>query len=104
VSESLFPIVVAVVGLVTGIPSYITWSRRWPGMIAGFDQARCSDVDGLTRWVGGTGMVLSAACLLAAAVAYVAPRFLGGVSVVFAIILLVGCGVTMSGCARYTRR
>lgn len=102
--DILFPVIVAVVGLVIGIPSYITRSRRWPGMIAGFDQARCSDVDGLTRWVGGTGMILGAACLLAAAAAYVAPRFLGGVSIVFALILLVGCGVMTSGCARFMRR
>ena len=102
--DILPPIIMAFVGLVIGIPSYFTRSRRWPGMIAGFDQARCSDVDGLTRWVGGTGMILGAACLLAAGVAYVAPRLLGGVSLFLAIVLLVGCGVTMSGCARYTRR
>jgi hypothetical protein len=104
VGDILFPAIVAFVGLVVGIPSYITKSRRWPGMIAGFDPARCSDVDGLTRWVGGTGMLLGAACLLAAAAAFVAPRFIGTVGLVLAIVLLVGCVVTTSGCIRYTRR
>lgn len=102
--DVLFPIIVAFVGLAIGIPSYITRSRRWPGLIAGFDQARCSDVDGLTRWVGGAGMILGAACLLAAAAAYVGPRFRGAVSLVLAIIIVVGSGVTISGCSRYTRR
>jgi hypothetical protein len=104
VDDILFPIIVASVALVIGIPSYITRSRRWPGMIAGFDQAKCSDVDGLTRWVGGTGMVLGAALLLLAVAVYLAPRFLGVASVILAIVGLVGCGVTMHGCSRYTRR
>ena len=102
--DILFPIIVAFAGLVIGIPSYVTRSRRWPGLIAGFDQARCSDVGGLTRWVGATGLVVGATCLLAAVTAFVAPRFLGGVSLVLAIVLVVGCGVTITGCSRYTRR
>lgn len=102
--EILFPIILGFVGLAIGIPSYFTKSRRWPGMIAGFDPARCSDVDGLTRWVGGTGMVMGGVCLLAAAVTYAAPQFRGAVIVIFTISIVVGCMVTTSGCSRFTRR
>jgi len=59
--ELLYLLIVGFVGLVIGIPSYVTWQRRWPGMIAGFDRSRCSDVDGLTRWVGGVGMIIGGA-------------------------------------------
>ena len=102
--DVLFPAISAFVGLAIGIPSYFTWSRRWPGMIAGFDPARCSDVDGLTRWVGGAGMGIGAGFLLAAAVAYAAPQYRPAVVAAIAVIGIAGPVVTMTGCSRFTRR
>jgi hypothetical protein len=99
-----FPLVLALVGLVFGIPSYITKERRWPGMIAGFDPAKCTDVDGLTRWVGGTGMMLGGVCLIAPAAVYMAPRYVGVVGIVLALAGVVGVIVTQTGCGRFTRR
>ena len=101
--DVLGPLVLALVGLAIGISSYITRSRRWPGMIAGFDRDRCSDVDGLTRWVGGAGMLIGGACLLAAA-ALLVPRFRVAVIVALPFVLLVATIVTASGCQRFIRR
>lgn len=95
--------IMTMVGLAIGISSYITWSKRWPGMIAGFDRNRCSDVDGITRWVGGAGMFIGGAVLLAAA-AFVVPRFRVPVVIALPIVGLVGVVVTTSGCQRFTRR
>jgi len=100
----LLPLGLALVGLVIGIPSYITKKRRWPGMIAGFDPAKCTDVEGLTRWVGGTGMILGCALLAGAVAVYVAPQYLGAVAVVLALVGVIGSIVTQTGCARFTRR
>jgi hypothetical protein len=102
--ELLFLLIVGFVGLVIGIPSYVTWQRRWPGMIAGFDRSRCSDVDGLTRWVGGVGMIIGGACLLAAVVMYVAPEYLVAVSVILGLVLVAGSVATNAGCQRFTKR
>jgi hypothetical protein len=102
--ELLYLLIVGFVGLVIGIPSYVTWQRRWPGMIAGFDQSRCSDVDGLTRWVGGVGMVIGSAFLLAAVVVCVAPQYLVAVSVMLALVLVTGTVATTTGCQRFTKR
>jgi hypothetical protein len=100
----LYSLVVGFVGLAIGIPSYFTWSRRWPGMIAGFDPERCTDVDGLTRRVGTTGIALGSLYLLAAAVAYLLPTSMVAVSAASAVGSVVGVGVTMSACSRFTRR
>ena len=100
----LFSLVIFSIGLAIGIPSYFTWSRRWPGMIAGFDPARCTDVDGLTRRVGTTGIVLGILYLLAGTVAWIAPETMVAVAVAIAIGSVVGLGVTMGVCSRFTRR
>ena len=92
------------VGLAIGIPSYVTWARRWPGMIAGFDPERCTDVDGLTRRVGAAGIALGSLYLLAAGVAYLVPASIVAVSAAIAVGSVVGLGVTMSACSRFTRR
>ena len=102
--ERLFSLAVGFVGLAVGIPSYITWKRRWPGMIAGFDRSRCSDVDGLTRRVGTAGVALGSLYLLAAGVAYLVPKSIVAVSAVIAVGSVLGLGVTMSACSRFTRR
>ena len=100
----LFPVILAFVGLAIGIPSYITWVKRWPGMIAGFDPTKCTDVRGLTSWVGATGVVLAGAFLFAAGVVWVSPQTTRVVSVIIAVAGLIGVGVTMRGCSRFTRR
>ena len=100
----MFPLAILFVGLAIGIPSYFTWSRRWPGMIAGFDPERCTDVDGLTRRVGIAGTALGSLYLLAAAVAYLVPKSIVAVSAAIAVGSVVGLGVTMSACSRFTRR
>jgi hypothetical protein len=100
----MFSIGILFVGLAIGIPSYFTRSRRWPGMIAGFDPGRCTDVDGLTRRVGTAGIALGSLYLLAAAVAYLVPKSIAAVSAVVAVSSVVGLGVTMSACSRFTRR
>ena len=102
--ELLYSLVAEFVGLAIGIPSYVTWQRRWPGMIAGFDRNRCSDVDGLTRWVGGVGLIIGGACLLAGGVVYVAPQYLIAVSVILAPVLVAGAVATTAGCQRFTKR
>ena len=102
--DILFPLLLAVLGLVIGIPSYITKSRRWPGMIAGFDPARCSDVDGLTRWVGGAGMMMGGALMIEAAIVYAVPGYRGAVAILIALTCLVGAIVTTTGYGRFTRR
>jgi hypothetical protein len=73
-------------------------------MIARFNRDKCSDVEGLTRWVGSVGVVLGGAYLLAAAIVCLAPRFLVATSIVLAIVSVLGTGVTTNGCARFTRR
>ena len=100
----LFSLVMVIVGLAIGIPSYFTWSRRWPGMIAGFDPERCTDVCALTRRVGTAGIALGSLYLLAAAVAYLVPRSVAAVSAAIAVGSVLGLGVTMSACSRFTRR
>jgi len=95
--------ILATVGLAVGIPSYVTWSRRWPGMIAGFDRHRCSDVDGLTRRVGKAGMFIGGAFLLAAA-AFVIPRFRIAAFIAVVLVSVVAPIVTTSACRRFTRR
>ena len=102
--ELLYSLVAGFVGLAIGIPSYVTWQRRWPGMIAGFDRSRCSDVDGLTPWVGGVGLIIGSACLLAGVVVYVAPQYLVAVSVILALVLVAGTVATTAGCQRFTKR
>ena len=102
--ELLYLLIVGFVGLAIGISSYVTWQRRWPGMIAGFDRSRCSDVDGLTRWVGGVGMIIGGAFLLAAVVVYVAPEYLVAVSVVLAFVGVAGTAATTAGCQRFAKR
>jgi len=102
--ELFYLLIAGLVGLAIGIPSYVTWQRRWPGMIAGFDRSRCSDVDGLTRWVGGVGMVLGGACLLAGVVVYVAPDYVVAVSVILALVGVAGTVMTTAGCQRFTKR
>jgi predicted anti-sigma-YlaC factor YlaD len=104
VTNVFFSLVLLFVGIAIGIPGYFTWSRRWPGMIAGFNPDRCTDVDGLTRRVGTAGIALGGLYLLAAAVAYRVPESLVAVSAAVAIGSVVGLGVTMSACARFTRR
>jgi hypothetical protein len=103
-ANALFSLVLLFVGLAIGVPSYFTWSRRWPGMIAGFDPTRCTDVDGLTRRVGTSGIALGGLYVVAAAVAYLVPESIVAVSVTIAVGSVVGLGVTMSACARFTRR
>ena len=100
----LFPLVLSVVGLAIGIPSYFTWSRRWPGMIAGFEPGRCTDVAGLTRRVGIAGIAVGSLYLLAAVVASLVPASVVAVSVALGVGSVVGLGVTMSACSRFTRR
>jgi hypothetical protein len=100
----LFSLVIFAVGLAIGIPSYFTWSRRWPGMIAGFDPARCTDVSGLTRRVGTAGIALGILYLLAGAIAWLVPATVVAVGVAIAIGSVVGLGVTMSACSRFNRR
>ena len=100
----LFSLVIFSVGLAIGIPSYLTRSRRWPGLIAGFDRARCTDVNGLTRRVGTAGIALGILYLLAGAVAWLVPESRVAVGVAIAIGSVVGLGVTMSACSRFTRR
>lgn len=102
--ELLYLLIMGFVGLAIGISSYVTWQRRWPGMIAGFDRSRCSDVDGLTRWVGGVGMILGGACLLAGVIVYVAPEYLVAVSVALAFVGVAGTVMTTTGCKRFTKR
>jgi hypothetical protein len=100
----MFPLAILFVGLAIGIPSYFTWSRRWPGMIAGFDPERCTDVCALTRRVGIAGTALGSLYLLAAAVAYLVPKSIVAVSAAIAVGSVLGLGVTMSACSRFTRR
>jgi len=100
----LFSIVILFAGLAIGIPGYFTWSRRWPGFIAGFNPDRCTDVDGLTRRVGTAGIALGGLYLPAAAVAYLVPESIAVLSAAIAIGSVVGLGVTMSACSRFTRR
>jgi hypothetical protein len=100
----LFPLGLAFVGFVIGLMSCITKYRRWPGLIAGFDPATCADVDGLTRWVGGAGLIIGAACMITAAATYVAPQYRGAVGLVLALVIVAGTIVTSTGCARFTRR
>lgn len=69
----MFSLVILFAGLAIGIPSYVTWSRRWPGVMAGFDPDRCTDVEGLTRRVGTAGIALGGWYLLSAAVAAMEP-------------------------------
>ena len=103
-ANALFSVVMVFVGLAIGIPSYFTWSRRWPGMIAGFDPDSCTDVAGLTRRVGVAGIALGGWYLLAAAVACLVPESIAAVSAAVAVGSVVGLGVTMSASSRYTRR
>ena len=91
----LISLVILFVGFSIGIPSYFTWSRGWPGMIAGFDPDRCTDVDGLTRQVGTAGIALGGLYLLAAAVAYLVSESIAAVSAAIAVGSAVGLGVTM---------
>jgi hypothetical protein len=100
----LFSIVLLFVGLAIGVPGYFTWSRRWPGMIAGFNAANCTDVDGLTRRVGIAGTALGGFYLLSAAAAYLVPASIAAVSTAIAVGSVVGLGATMSACSRFTRR
>jgi hypothetical protein len=100
----LYSLVVGFVGFAIGIPSYFTWSRRWPGLIAGFDPERCTNVDGLTRRVGTAGIALGSLYLLAAGVAYFVPKSMVAVSAAIAVGSVAGLGVTMSACSRFTRR
>jgi hypothetical protein len=95
--------ILATVGLAVGISSYVTWSRRWPGMIAGFDRNRCSDVDGLTRWVGIAGMMIGGAFLLAAA-AFMIPPFRIAAIIAVVLVSLAAPIVTTATCRRFTRR
>ena len=97
-------LVIFSVGSAIGIPSYFTWSRRWPGMIAGFDAARCSDFDVLTRRVGAAGVALGIVYLFAGALVWLVPETLVAVSVAIAICSVTDLGVTMSACSRFTRR
>ena len=103
-TNALFSIVMWSVGLAIGIPSYFTWSRRWPGMIAGFDPARCTDVDGLTRRVGLAGMAIGLLYLLAGAVSYLVPQSMVALGVAIGLGSVGGLGVTMRACSRFTRR
>ena len=102
--QLLFPALVSFVALAIGIPSYATWSRGWTGMIAGFDPARCTDVNGLTRWVGLTGVVVAVLLGLAAVLVWMLPGADRIVSVVVAVIVVVGTGTTITGCSRFTSR
>ena len=101
--DALGPIILVLVGLAIGIPSCITRGRHWPGLIAGFDEKRCSDVRGLTRWMGTTGMVMGIACL-AAAGGFMVPRLRTATVIALAIVLLVGTAVSVFACSRFTRR
>jgi len=103
-AKVLFSIVILFAGLAIGIPGYITWSRRRPGFIAGFNPDSCTDVDGLTRRVGIAGIAIGGLYLLAAAVAYLVPESIAVLSAAVAIGSVVGLGVTMSACSRFTRR
>jgi hypothetical protein len=103
-ANALFSLISVAVGLAIGIPSYFTWSRRWPGMIAGFDPARCTDVNGLTRRVGIAGISLGLLYQLAGAVAWLVPATMAAVGVTIAVGSLVGLGVTMGACSRFNRR
>jgi hypothetical protein len=102
--DVIFPVVLAVVGVAIGVPSYFTRSRRWPGMIAGFDSAKCSDVDGLTRWVGGAGMILGSVFLIAAASVYLVPQYRSAVVLIVGLASVVCPIVTTTVCGRFTRR
>jgi len=97
-------LVIFSVGSAIGIPSYSPWSRRWPGMTAGFDAARCSDFDVLTRRVGAAGVALGIVYLFAGALVWLVPETLVAVSVAIAICSVTDLGVTMSACSRFTRR
>ncbi len=103
-AKVLFSVLILFVGLAIGIPSYFTLSRRWPGMIAGFTPDRCTDVEGLTRRVGTAGIALGALYLLAAAIAYLVPESIGAVTAAIAVGSVIGLGVTMSACSRFSRR
>ena len=103
-TKLLFPLVLGILGLVISGSGYATKSRRWPGLIAGFDAARCSDVDGLTRWVGLGGMAIGGLCFAAAIMAFAMPDHRGVTSTVLAVGLLVGTFATAAGCGRFTRR
>jgi len=102
--QLLFPALIGFVALAIGIPSYITLSRRWPGMIAGFDSARCTDVTGLTRWVGATGVAVAVLLGLSATLAWVVPEARRMAAVLVAVTAVVGAGTTMTVCSRFTKR
>ncbi len=97
-------VLLLLIGLGIGISSYVMWSRRWPGLVAGFDSARCSDPAGLARWVGGTGMILGAACVAAAIASYAMPQYRRPVGAVLALVIVTGTIAAVTGCGRFVRR
>lgn len=91
-------------GLVIGVPSYITMTRHWPGMIAGFDPARCSDVARLTRGVGSMGLLIGSAFIVAGLATYALPQYRIAVTVGLAAIVIGGSAAALRICNRFTRR
>jgi hypothetical protein len=100
----LFGGILAFVGLAIGVPSYFTRSREWPGMIAGFDPKRCSDVKGLTRWVGTWGMSFGASCLAVAVAVFALPNLMGPLGVALGVIAIITVVMSIKGCARFSTR
>ena len=102
--DVLFPLVAGFVGLILAVGGYLTMYRRYTGLIAGFDASRVTDVSGLTRWVGGTGILLGAAFVVAAVTYSAAPHSHRLVAAGLAVAILVGVIVSVGGCSRYVRR
>lgn len=103
-TDLLLPLGLGAVGIVVAGTGLVTYVRRWPGLIAGFDAERCSDIDGLTRWVGSGGLVLGGLCVLGAMAAVVLPNHRTLTSAVLAMSAVLGAIVLALGCGRFVRR
>lgn len=76
-------------------------TRHRPGLIAGFDPSRCSDVRGLSRWLGNGGVILGCLCILEAISTFMMPNRRPAISAALSIATIVTVVVIVAGARRF---
>jgi hypothetical protein len=97
--QMLLPVFLSLIGL--WLAGFGLATRRRPGLVAGFESSRCSDVKGLSRWVGNGGVLLGGLCLLGASAALVAPDHRPAISIALSLTIIAGVVVIIAGARRF---
>jgi UDP-N-acetylmuramyl pentapeptide phosphotransferase/UDP-N-acetylglucosamine-1-phosphate transferase len=97
----ILTLILAACGLLFMFLGYLVRYKKKLNIIAGYDESRVHDKNGLANWAGAAIIILGATYLILSLINCIFPNHQTCILNIFAAITIIGCIIMIRGCRKY---